>query len=209
MSDLTRFWSRIVDPVHPDDKRTFALYDPTASVLNRDFPPPAFVGDFDHAPVVILMGNGGYDPIKTPREFPDRHAVERYLAYLRLPGPIDPARISPYYAQHYAANLIRRGDAAIVNACAYRSSTAMNNGNRRQLKFIANLLPSVKVAREWAKGELMSAAAAGERLVVVHRPGLWELEPGDRHNFYQAVDPEWARKPLPMRFRDLIEKFLP
>jgi hypothetical protein len=58
------------------------------------------------------------------------------------------------------------------------------------------------------KDELMPAAASGVRLVVVHRPGLWKIPPGDRPNFYQAVDPEWARRALPMRFRSLIEEFL-
>ena len=192
--------------VHPADRRILIERDPPAAILNRDYPPPAFIGDVDNAPVVILMGNGGYDPQATPLEFPNEGSVTRYIAYLRKPRPIEPNLISPYYAQHYAAPLIRTGKAVIVNACAYRSSRKMNAGGR--LQPLADALPSVSVARNWVQNELKVAANAGDRLVVVHRPGLWCLPPGDGPNFWQAVNPEWARKYLPSRFRALIEDFL-
>lgn len=206
MSALTDFWASIDGPVHSADREVLNQRDPAALILNRDFPPPAFVGDVDNAPIIILMSNGGFDAQQTPAEFPDQKTVQGYINYLRRPRPIEPGLISPYYARHYAAPLIRQGSVAIVNACAYRSNRAMNSTGR--LKTLANLLPSVLTARSWAQKELVSAASSGDRLVIVHRPGLWNFPPGDGPNFVQAVDPEWARKALPYRFRVLIEHFL-
>jgi hypothetical protein len=206
MSGLTQFWSTIGGAVHPDDLSILVERDPRAEILNRDFPAPAFVGDVDNAPVVILMGNGGYDPIRTPLEFPNAAAVRRYIDFLQRPGPVEPNVISPYYGRHYVAPLIRTGTAVIVNACAYRSNRNMNS--RGRLKMLVNSLPSVIAARNWAKNELIPTARSGGRLVIVHRPGLWDFRPGDGPNFHQAVDPEWARKALPFRFRTMIQTFL-
>jgi hypothetical protein len=206
LSLISDFWGIVDGPVHPADEPVLQEQDPTATVLNRDYPPPAFIGDVDNAPILILMGNGGFDAQKTPLEFSDQGSIERYIQFLRCPGPVDPGLMSPYYDSHYAAPLIRTGTAAIVNCCAYRSNRLMNSAGK--LKKLADELPSVRASRKWVKDELMPAAASGAKLVVVHRPGLWDIPPGDGPNFYQAVDPEWARKALPIRFRLLIEAFL-
>jgi len=47
-SSLRRFWARLEDSVHPDDKPIFAEY--PKHTFNLKFPPPAFVGDLDAAP---------------------------------------------------------------------------------------------------------------------------------------------------------------
>src|SRR5262249_48569477 len=75
-SSLRRFWARLEDSVHPDDKPIFAEY--PQHTFNLKFPPPAFVGDVDAAPIVILMSNGGYKPGITEREFPDEASISEY-----------------------------------------------------------------------------------------------------------------------------------
>jgi hypothetical protein len=56
-----------------------------------------FVGAVDTAAVIILNGNGGFDPVRTPKEFPDRHAVAAYLRYLRNPATFEFDDVAPYY----------------------------------------------------------------------------------------------------------------
>jgi len=93
-SSLRRFWARLEDSVHPDDKPIFAEY--PQHTFNLKFPPPAFVGDVDAAPIVILMSNGGYKPGITEREFPDEASISEYrrifaarcTRYLRVFRPI-------------------------------------------------------------------------------------------------------------------------
>jgi hypothetical protein len=189
--------------IHPADRSTIAREDPSRTIFNYEYPPPAFIGDVDNAPVVILMANGGYNSDETRREFVDLEKAGIYVEYLRHPGPIDPAFISPYYARHYAAPLIRSGKAVIVNACAYRSI-----GISTQVKRLADELPSVAIARQWLVDELFPAATKGDRLILVHRPGLWRSALPDAPNLYVANSDEWRLKALPKRFRVAIEKFL-
>jgi hypothetical protein len=203
MSILTKFWSEMSGTIHPVDRPIILSEDPGQKIFNYDFPPPAFVGDVDNASIVILMGNGGYDPIETPREFPNAQVVTRYIDFLRRPGPIDPAAISPYYTAHYAAALIRGGQAVIVNACAYRSPTITSDVRR-----LADALPSVQIARRWVANELLPSAARCERLVIAHRPGMWRSVLTGGPNVCVADSTEWRLKSLPIRFRAAIRAFL-
>jgi hypothetical protein len=50
-SSIRKFWLRLENSVHPDDEACFRENHHT---FNLDFPPPAFVGHVDDAPVVFL-----------------------------------------------------------------------------------------------------------------------------------------------------------
>lgn len=73
-SILVDHWRKLEGSVHPDDERVFSTANHT---FNLDWPSPAYVGDIENAPYVILMKNGGYDANMTPAEFPDEASVER------------------------------------------------------------------------------------------------------------------------------------
>ena len=70
--------------------------------------------------------------------------------------------------------LIRDGQAALVNAVAYRSvnMNALTDANMKGI-------PSVRIARNWIK-TACAEAAAGRRLVVFQRSRLWGVKGGDR-----------------------------
>lgn len=169
MSTLVDHWRRLTGSVHPDDAPFFASHPHT---FNLDWPPPAYIGDVDNAPVVLLMMNGGYNPAMTPREFEDAGAVERYLDTLRNPRPINPRDVSPYYDAGSYGPHIASGRLALVNAVAYRSPGLNDEPNNKRL---ANLLPSTTVHRRWLRQELIPQAIAGERVVIPHRNGMWKL----------------------------------
>lgn len=173
LSILSQFWSEIQDPVHPSDQLTLTAH-ATRGIFNLQFPPAAFIGDLDNAPIVVLMANGGYDPSMTPLEFSNPADIDFHYMHLRRPGPVDPARISPYYARNsFLAPLIREGKAVLVNACAYRSVQQTAG-----VEALANELTSVHFARKWLRRELIPQAIAGSRLVVAHRWKLWGLTEG-------------------------------
>lgn len=77
-------WRRLDAAAHPDD--TVVLGAQPQS-FNFDYPPPAYLGDVENAPFVVLMLNGGYDPVITQKEVPDNGAVARYMDLLHHPGP--------------------------------------------------------------------------------------------------------------------------
>ncbi len=91
-SSLRTFWAKLQGSVHPDDEKIFADY-PQHS-FNLRFPPPAFVGDPDSAPIIILMSNGGYKPGITEAEFPDDAAVAEFRRYIRGEALTLPSRPS-------------------------------------------------------------------------------------------------------------------
>ncbi len=62
-TSIVNYWRRLEGPLHPDDK---AVFDVHYHSFNLNFPPPAFIGDVENAPVVLLEANGGYDPVVTP-----------------------------------------------------------------------------------------------------------------------------------------------
>ena len=79
-SSIRAFWRRLEGPVHPDDRPVF---DRLKHTFNLDYPPPAFIGDIDHAPVVVLMANGGYDAKLTPTEFARPEDTVEFIEYLK------------------------------------------------------------------------------------------------------------------------------
>ena len=167
-SSIREFWRRLDRPdqrdgeyVHPDDAEVFASHSHT---FNLQYPPPAFVGNVDNAPVIILKANGGYDP--NPRcgtciEFPDQDAHIEHLLMLTGEGVHIPSTLSRYYKDDPLFSWIKDGGVAIVNAVAYRSP---KSSNELQDKRVARLLPSAKVHKQWLHDELFPAANRGANL---------------------------------------------
>ncbi|KIX16277.1 hypothetical protein [Paracoccus sp. 228] len=174
MSTLVDHWRRLIGSVHPDDA-PFLSSRPHS--FNLDWPPPAYIGDVDNAPVVLLMMNGGYNPEMTPREFADAGAIERYLDMLHNPRPVKPNDVSPYYDTANYGGYIANGRMVLVNALAYRSGKL---SEERQNRMLADILPSTLVHRTWLKETVIPQAIAGDRVVIAHRNGLWDL---DRYQF--------------------------
>lgn len=110
VSRIVLFWRECTGPIHPAD---LCLAEELHAVFNLDYPPPAFIGDIENAPVVLLNGNGGYNAT-TPAEFPDRLAVERALRSLHHPGPADAVGTSPYYLARNYAQWLLSGEMALV-----------------------------------------------------------------------------------------------
>ena len=172
ISSLVQHWRKLSGAIHLDDLSVFTSHQHS---FNLDFPPPAYIGDIENAPVVLLDANGGYDPSITPMEFSKSGFLEKYIELLRSPKAVDPVEISPYYAKRNYASLIKSDRLALVNAVAYRSSSISrpeDAANRR----IVEKLPSTQVHRIWLRNELIPAAKAGKRLIVAHRNSLWNFK---------------------------------
>lgn len=163
-------WSQLDGSVHPLDAPVFAT---NPHSFNLDYPPPAFIGDINNAPVVLLEANGGFDPVVTPSEFAAPDALDRYLDLLRNPRAVHPGQIAPYYCARNYADLIAAGEMVLVNAVAYRSVSISREPNNRRL---AEQLPSTAIHRAWLRDVLVPAASRGERLVVAHRTALWRIK---------------------------------
>jgi hypothetical protein len=173
MSLLVDHWRRLSGSVHPDDARVFAC---AYHSFHLDFPPPAYVGDVDRAPVILLMAHGGYDPALMPVEFPDEAAVQLYLDRLHAPRPVPPEEVSPYYAAANYAPLIASGHLALVNAVAYRSPKFKDVPENRA---VAEDLPSTLLHRRWLREELIPSALSDGRMIVMHQWRLWGLQKGE------------------------------
>jgi hypothetical protein len=167
-SSLVEHWRKLTGAVHPDDVKAFAH---GSQGFHLGYPPPAYIGAVDTAPVVILMKNGGYDPKMTPAEFLEPDSVAKYLDRLHNPGPVEPADVSPYYENLQVADHLRSGKVAIVNAVAYRFGRGIEKSP------VTRRLPSLAVHRNWLVRELLPAAERQERLVIAHRVGLWNMPP--------------------------------
>jgi hypothetical protein len=166
-SSVREHWRQLEHAIHPADVKFFPN-----PAFDLAYPPPAFIGDVDHAPVVILLSHGGYDPIRTPEEFDAPGDVETYLRWLKEGGDIPEKQW--YYLQRHDARFIQDGSAVIVNAVAYRCK----NMDRETKKF-AQGLPSTAVHRNWLRSEVMPAAKSGQRLIIAHQWSLWGLRRGD------------------------------
>jgi hypothetical protein len=175
MSMLLNHWRQLEDQIHPLDKPVF---DSAAHSFNLQFPPPAYVGDLENAPVVLLEANGGFDPIVTPSEFLDQGAVERFIDFLHRPRAVDPSTIAPYYGARNYASAIASGELVLVNAVPYRSPSISKEPQNRRL---AERLPSTKVHRNWLRSELLVQAQNGDRLVIAHRTALWKIKRTEEH----------------------------
>jgi hypothetical protein len=115
MSSIRDFRRKLEGCVHPEDAAT--LYT-NPHTFNLDFPPPAFIGDVDNAPVVILMLNGGYHPSITPAEFAAPDDRSEFLRWMKGESSEIPLNLSPYYKQHRDFPLVRNGSIAVVNSLA-------------------------------------------------------------------------------------------
>jgi hypothetical protein len=85
------FWERLEGSVHPDDRLVFEKHPHS---FNLDFPPPAFVGDIDNAPIIILMANGGYNVDRTPTAFLEAGDHQEHRDYLAGRRKDCPARMT-------------------------------------------------------------------------------------------------------------------
>jgi hypothetical protein len=168
-SSIRKFWQRLESTVHPDDVSVFARYPHT---FNLDFPPPAFIGDVDNAPVVILMLNGGYDPVDTATEFTEANDRTEYLEWLKGERTDIPKNLSTYYTTNPVFPWIANGDAVIVNAAAYRSPQITREPENQR---VAKLLPSVKEHQRWLYNEVLPEVRRGTRLLIAHRWSLWDF----------------------------------
>ncbi len=167
-SSIRLFWTRLDQSVHPDDR---VVFDGNPHSFNLSYPPPAFIGDVDSAPVIVLMANGGYGP-GTVAEFPSPGDHRAYIDWLTGATTEVPRRLSPYYTRHKLYPLIRSGKLAIVNAVAYRSPKITEEKDNQR---VAELLPSTKVHRRWLREEVLPAVRQGRRMVIAHRHKLWKL----------------------------------
>jgi len=169
-SSIVEHWRKLAGPVHPLDEPFFERF---RHNFNLDYPPPAYIGDIESAPVVLLEAHGGYGEEVTPAEFADPGTAAMYLRRLYDPGPVVAEKVAPYYGERNYADLIASGVLALVNAVAYRTPDMSKEASNRKL---VERLPSTAVHRTWLKSELLSQVARGERLVVANRSGLWDLQ---------------------------------
>ena len=186
--------------LHPDDERVLAGH---PHPFNLDFPAGPYVGDILHAPIIILGANGGYDAERTPAEFAPDNAILDHLSCIASPSTSAWTVPSYYYDKANYGPLLADGRAALMNACAYRS-TRINADVRR----IAKLLPSVTAARAWLLERIIPLANKGTRLVVIKRPGLWNLPYYARESRGMVVDPAPVSPRMTGGARDSIKKRL-
>ena len=198
LSSLTEFWSHLEGPVHPEDARYFLERPDVAALLQTNFIPSAFFGDVENAKVILCYGNGGAEDEQAFYRSPQMQAA--LLSHIRKPGPIDPDRFFTYFSGEWHTQLIRDGQAALVNAVAYRSvnMNALTDANMKGI-------PSVRIARNWIK-TACAEAAAGRRLVVLQRRRLWGVKAHPAPGVVFATNP--VSKSLSKETRAAIETFL-
>lgn len=174
LGEIVRFWSRFGRDeatglwTHPDDRPALS----GSHSFNLDFPASPYVGRVISAPVVILGANGGYSPTATPGEFGDETAVSLFMRRVRDPESSDWSNVAPYYDRVNYGSLIVRGEAVLVNAAPYRSPQISKEPDNRR---VVATLPSSVFIRHWLLETLLPLAERGERLIVVKRPGMWQL----------------------------------
>jgi hypothetical protein len=169
-SSLRRFWARLEDSVHPDDKPIFAEH--PRHTFNLKFPPPAFVGDVDAAPIVILMSNGGYKPGITEAEFRDEASISEHRRYIRGEVHALPPRLASYYATGRVGEWIYTGRAVLVNAVPYRSPSLSKEADNKN---VAKHLRSLAAHQRWVMQEVLPEATRCRRFLLVHRNGWWKI----------------------------------
>lgn len=169
MKSLATYWSTLRGSVHPEDEATFA--DNPEHGFDLSFPPPAFIGDVENAPIIILDNNGGFDPTMTPGEFRTMGAADGFRGDLASSAVVDPRApwVSPYYLQRNFTNWLVSGDAALVNGVAYRSVS----GREKSVAKLTKKLPSAALHRRWLIETVLPAVDRGERFLIVHRWSRW------------------------------------
>jgi hypothetical protein len=200
-SSIKAFWRRLDGPVHPDDRPVF---DQRRHTFNLDYPPPAFIGDIDHAPVVVLMANGGCDPKLTPTEFARPEDAVEFIEYLRGERQAFPSSLGSYYIASPFEPWLSGGKVVLVNAVAYRSPNLSQEPLNRRT---AEMLPSVAAHRHWLHTELLAEASEGKRLVVAHRYRIWQLDRNQQmSNVLFSINPASAH--LSWEMMATIEQWL-
>lgn len=192
---ITDFW-RLMGPnqtVHPLDQ---PLLNSAHHSIKTNEPPPAFIGDIDRAPVVVLCSNGGWNP-ETHREFlHPENAPTKYVARLHESTPCDPAIISPYYAKSNIAKWILSGDIALLNLIPYRS---VELNHEPENKRFADVLPSSRCAVEWVNKVAMPLVSNKLKMVITKRE-IW----------FKHIEPKWrpylvdTQRRGPHVFRDTL-----
>lgn len=169
MKSLAVYWSALRGTVHPDDEATFAKIPEHGFDLS--FPPPAFIGDVENAPIIILDNNGGYDPTMTPGEFRAEGAADGFRGNLERSSVVDPRApwVSPYYLQRNFTKWLTTGEAALVNGVAYRSVS----GREKSVARLTKVLPSAAFHRRWLIETVLPSVDRGERFLIVHRWSRW------------------------------------
>ena len=166
-SSIRSFWAHLAGKVHPDDKAVFDRH--PNHTFKLQFPPTPFVGRVDTAPIVILMLNGGYGPGETEAEFPDEPTIAEYRKYIRE-GEVPPR--GRYYKSLSYLDLIAAGKAVLVNAVPYRSAPLSEEPYNQR---VAKRLASLEAHRRWLTQEVLPEAARGNRFVLAHRFGWWNI----------------------------------
>jgi hypothetical protein len=169
-SSIRDFWARLVDSVHPDDEPIFAAR--PEHTFNLKFPPPAFVGDVDVAPIIILMSNGGYKDGITEAEFPGEAAKIEHRKFICGETVELPTSLSSYYVAGPFTEWIAKGSAVLVNAVPYRSPRLSNEPHNQK---VAKLLPSLAAHRRWITEEVLPQARLSRRFIFVHRNRWWKI----------------------------------
>lgn len=169
---IVRYWKNRQSEVngtwcHEEDRETLRVGNHSFTL---DHPVSPFVGDIEHAPVVMLMANGGYGT-DTHKEFYD---VPLYLDRVNDPAAADWTGISNYYETQKYWPLIKSKKLAILNACAYRSPML---SEERENQRMIRILPSCIFARKWMVETLIPVSERGERLIVAKRCGQWGVPP--------------------------------
>ena len=154
---------------HDDDAQTLRESEHS---YNLSFPVSPYVGDILNAPVIILGANAGYSEDRTPSEFTDQAAIDRYLGRVCNPSTSDWSGMAKYYHGTNYGELLLDGRAVWINACAYRSPRLSQEPQNRRL---IQKLPSAQLTRRWLLEAVIPLAERGERLVVAKRFGQWKL----------------------------------
>ena len=188
IKDLSTYWRKLSKNsagkwIHPDDE---ALFNAEPHSFNLDYPPPVFAGNIIDAKIIILNANGGFKPDVTPREFKTAALEKSYMQRLLNPATADWSNIATYYAKVNYGKMIASGEAAMVNACAYRSrKISKEPENRRLIK----QLPSVAFTKSWLLDCVIPLARSGDKIIVAKRHGLWELPKAVKESDAIIIDP--------------------
>lgn len=169
-STVRLFWKQLKSAVHPEDQAELASHPHT---FDLRFPPPAFIGDVDDAPLVVLMLNGGLAADLHTAEFPTADDSKEYIEWLAGRRRETPSRLSSYYTRNRIYSWIESGQAVIVNLIAYRSPSITNEPANKKMR---KVLPSALLHRRWLLNEVLPAVKAGKRMVIAHRSSLWDLD---------------------------------
>ncbi len=174
LDEIVTFWTKQTKTsnghwLHPEDEEILCGGDHS---FNLDYPARSFLGNVIDATVLILGVNPGYSEKRTTEEFSQPGYIRRDLTLKDDPRGDWSGMGGEYYEKVNYRDLILSGKAAMVNACAYRSSKISKE--RRNRKIIQEL-PSVYFTRRWLLQAVLPLAKAERRLVIAKRWRLWKV----------------------------------